>query len=166
MEYELFDTAKNYGGRIILKDAIHYTLPIPVFWPYSVNETHPVLAGMIIELRWEDSLLVAVTDEFNEDPEFYDLAAELSDVKGRTQDSNLVIEHGILRAARICPIAAIPLGMELNTNCKLCRGTGIFIECPQACDGSHILDLRWTCRCISETTPTDTQAPATLGYFV
>lgn len=106
MEYELFDLTKNYGGRVILEDAIRYTLPIPVLWGYTDNDR--ALAGRIIELRWEDSLLVGVTDEFNEDHDFYYLAAELSDVKGRTQNGTLVIESGILRAAQICPIAAIP----------------------------------------------------------
>lgn len=111
MEYELLDTTKNYHGRIILEDAIHYTLPIPVHWGYRDGELVR-MAGHIIELRWEGPLLVGTTDEFNEDHDLYDLAAELSYVRGRTQNDILTLESGILRAVQICPIAAIPMAVK------------------------------------------------------
>lgn len=36
---------------------------------------------------------------------------------------------------------------ETVVSCRLCRDTGRWNECPQDCDGSHIKDLVWVCRC-------------------
>ncbi|MDB5716272.1 MAG: hypothetical protein JWO15_3669 [Sphingomonadales bacterium] len=110
MEYVLLDFDLNYNKAVVLPDALTWELPLPVL-SYSYSPPDDKRVGSIIEIRREGSLLVGVTDVFNEDPEYYDLSVELSQVTASRTPQLMTVKNAILRAAVISPIAGFPPGM-------------------------------------------------------
>lgn len=108
MEYVLIDYEQNYNGRIVKEDALYWTLPIPVCWMGDWSN----LAGKIIEIRREGSLLVGVCDDFNEDPDLFELAIEIVQIKSHVENETYIIERGKIAAGVLIPPPVWPRSLR------------------------------------------------------
>lgn len=111
MEYELLDFDRNYNDRIVKEDALQWELPMPL-WP-SYDFTKIEYYGKVIEIRKEGSLLIAVCDEFNEDPDHYDFGFGIYQIKSHQETVNgretLIVEWGKIQYVVAAPLPAFPM---------------------------------------------------------